>query len=96
MKKKHVPVRTCIGCRETSAKRALIRIVRTPTGEVLVDPTGKKSGRGAYVCPSSECLKAGIVEKRLEQALKCQLGPGDVESLLYQLAQMLSARKEQP
>lgn len=52
--KKKQPVRTCIGCKEAKDKRELIRIVRTPEGEILVDPTGKKSGRGAYICRNLE------------------------------------------
>ena len=50
MKPKKVPMRMCVGCREMKEKRELIRIVRTPEGETLMDPTGKKSGRGAYLC----------------------------------------------
>jgi hypothetical protein len=55
-------------------KKELIRIVRTPAGDVDLDPTGKKSGRGAYVCPSAECIGIAIKTKRLEKALECQLG----------------------
>ncbi len=55
-KQKHVPLRTCISCRETKSKRELLRVVRTPDGHVLIDATGKKSGRGAYLCARSLML----------------------------------------
>ena len=73
MRKKHVPVRTCIGCRTAQPKRDMLRIVRTPEGEVMPDPTGKKSGRGAYICYSQECLQAALSGKRLERALGCTI-----------------------
>lgn len=69
-KQKKIPVRTCLGCGEPKAKRELIRIVRTPDGEILIDPTGKKSGRGAYICPEAECLKKAKKAKRLEKAFE--------------------------
>ncbi|MFS8640208.1 MAG: YlxR family protein, partial [Symbiobacteriaceae bacterium] len=53
---KHVPQRTCIGCRAVRPKRELLRIVRTPEGEILFDPSGRRAGRGAYLCPSASCL----------------------------------------
>lgn len=56
-KVKKIPQRQCVGCREMKDKRALIRAVKSPQGEVSLDFTGKKPGRGAYVCPNSECLK---------------------------------------
>lgn len=67
---KHRPQRTCIGCRESKDKRELIRVIRTPAGEVIVDPSGKANGRGAYLCPRSECLDKGLQKGRLAQALK--------------------------
>ena len=56
-KTRKIPQRQCVGCREMKDKKALLRIVKTPEGEILLDATGKKSGRGAYVCPDPECLK---------------------------------------
>ncbi|NPV92005.1 MAG: YlxR family protein [Firmicutes bacterium] len=64
-----VPQRMCVGCQEMRGKKELIRIVRTPTGEIVLDPTGKKSGRGAYICPVSDCLEKAIKKKQLERAL---------------------------
>ncbi|MGH2670465.1 MAG: RNase P modulator RnpM [bacterium] len=68
-KVRHVPQRQCVACRQMRPKRALVRIVRTPAGEVRVDATGKASGRGAYVCPTEECAAAAMQDRRLEHAL---------------------------
>ena len=67
-KVKKVPVRMCSGCGEHKEKRELIRIVKTPEGSIEVDLTGKKNGRGAYICPKVECLNKAIKAKRLERA----------------------------
>ena len=73
---KKIPERRCVGCSEKKPKRELIRIVRLPeTNNVELDPTGKKSGRGAYICPSKLCLKRA--RKRLESSLECTI-PDDV------------------
>jgi len=66
---KKIPMRQCLGCREMKAKRELIRIVRSPEGEISLDQTGKKSGRGAYICRSAECLKRVEKSKALSRAL---------------------------
>lgn len=71
--KKKVPIRTCLGCGEPKEKKSLIRVVRSPEGELSVDITGKKSGRGAYICPNPECLKKAKKAKRLEKAFECQI-----------------------
>ncbi len=78
---KRPPQRTCIACRSTSGKRDLVRIVRTPAGAVEVDLTGKKSGRGAYLCRCVECWEAGLKRDRLATALKTKLTPEDREHL---------------
>lgn len=75
------PVRTCVGCRSTSEKRALVRIVRTPEGDVQVDPTGKANGRGAYVCIEAECFDAALTKRRLDTALRVNLKEDDVDRL---------------
>lgn len=67
-KVRKVPVRMCSGCGEHKEKRELIRIVKTPEGSIEVDLTGKKNGRGAYICPKVECLNKAIKAKRLERA----------------------------
>lgn len=78
-RRKHVPQRTCIGCREVQSKRMLIRLVRTPEG-VVVDPTGKLSGRGAYLHDRLSCWQAGL-KGSLEKALKTELTKEERENL---------------
>ena len=80
-KQRKAPVRTCIACRTSGDKRSLLRIVRTPTGEIVVDHTGKMSGRGAYICPQPECLRRAVKEKRLPRALRTEIP----EEILRQL-----------
>lgn len=69
MKVKKIPLRMCTGCMEMKPKKELIRIVKTPEGKVCVDMTGKKSGRGAYVCKSIECLEKSFKARRLSRNL---------------------------
>jgi predicted RNA-binding protein YlxR (DUF448 family) len=76
-KQKHVPLRTCISCRETKSKRELLRVVRTPDGHVLIDATGKKSGRGAYLCARRSCWENAIKKHRLEQEFEVALSADD-------------------
>lgn len=70
---KKVPTRMCVACKQMRPKRELVRVVRTPTGEVKVDPTGKLSGRGAYVCPDPKCADVGLREQRLQHALEAPI-----------------------
>ena len=70
---KKIPMRQCLGCREMKPKRELIRVVRSPEGEVSLDFRGKANGRGAYICPSAECLKKAIRAKALERALQAPI-----------------------
>jgi predicted RNA-binding protein YlxR (DUF448 family) len=69
---KHVPQRTCVACRQVNAKRGLTRIVRTPLGTVEIDETGKKAGRGAYLCRTRDCWDNALKKKSLEYALVLQ------------------------
>lgn len=78
---KRRPQRTCIGCRRVSSKRELIRIVRRPDGEIVVDPTGKLAGRGAYLCKDKRCWRVALGQKRIENALKQALTPEQRASL---------------
>lgn len=78
---KHVPQRTCVACRTTDAKRGLVRIVRTASGTVEVDETGKKPGRGAYLCKSRECWDKALKGKILEYALKTAITAEDKAAL---------------
>jgi len=79
------PQRTCVGCREVKSKWDLVRIVRTPEGVVEIDPTGKLSGRGAYVCPSRECLALAAKGNRLDKALGVTVPDEVIEKLAESL-----------
>lgn len=68
-----IPVRTCVSCRSSSAKRELIRIVKTTDGEIVIDQTGKMPGRGAYLCGAKECLALALKANKLNRALKCDI-----------------------
>lgn len=80
-----VPQRMCVGCREMKNKKDLIRIVRTPEAQVLIDPTGKKSGRGAYICPSADCFNMAVRGKRLQKALEHEIPEQVIETLRKEL-----------
>ncbi len=81
MKTRKIPQRKCMGCQEVKDKRELIRVVRTPEGEIVIDKTGRRSGRGAYICPNSQCLETAIKRKALERALETEIGPDVYEAL---------------
>ncbi len=87
IKQKKVPERRCVGCGETKLKKELIRVVRTPEGDVLLDTTGKKSGRGAYICPKLACFKKARKSKRIDSALNVQLSEEVYESLEKEIEQ---------
>ena len=80
-RRKHVPQRTCVGCRQTQGKRDMIRVVRAPEGQVQVDPTGKRPGRGAYVHSAPDCWRLALKDNRLELALKTALSAQDRAAL---------------
>ena len=73
MKIRKTPKRRCTGCGEHFAKNELIRVLRTPEGEIVIDFTGKKSGRGAYICKKLDCFKKARQKKRLEASLECSI-----------------------
>lgn len=81
VKVRKVPLRTCVACRTTRPKRELVRIVRTPAGELLIDRKGKVSGRGAYVCPEPSCAELAVKRRALERALAVPVG----ENLIAEL-----------
>ena len=91
MKTKKIPQRMCLGCQESKAKRELIRIVRSPEGEFSVDTTGKKPGRGAYICPKMECFNAARKSKGLERSFKSQIDTSVYELLEQQLKELPEA-----
>lgn len=78
---RHVPQRTCIGCREGEGKRGLIRIVRSPDGRVAIDPTGRANGRGAYLHQSRECWEKALKGSTIERALRTPPPKDDLEAL---------------
>ena len=77
VKQKKIPTRRCLGCGEHFPKKELIRILRTPDGDIVIDDGGKKSGRGAYICKSAACLKKARKARRLETSLECTI-PNEV------------------
>lgn len=82
MRPKHVPQRTCIACRKIDAKRGLTRLVRLPEGRVAIDETGKRAGRGAYLCAERTCWETALKRKAVERALKvAQLEAEDRQTL---------------
>ena len=81
LKPKKIPQRQCVGCRTMKNKKDLIRVVKSPEGEISLDFTGKKSGRGAYVCPDPECLKKARKSRALERAFDTAI-PAEVYDAL--------------
>lgn len=86
MQQKKIPMRKCTGCNEMKPKKELVRIVRSPEGEISMDLTGKKSGRGAYICKSTACLTAARKAKRLERAFECTVPEEVYERLEGEIA----------
>ena len=86
---KKIPMRMCKGCSEMKPKRELIRVVKSPEGEVSIDLTGKKSGRGVYVCKSLECLKKARKARRFEKDFQCQISDEIYEVMENELKKQL-------
>ena len=82
---KKVPMRKCLGCMQSFPKKDLVRVVRTPENEVCMDLTGKKSGRGAYLCRDKACLKKAVKGKRLQSNLEVQISDELIEALSKEL-----------
>ncbi len=80
------PQRKCIGCGQMKEKRDLIRIIKTPEDEIILDTTGKKNGRGAYICPDVQCLQKVIKTKGLDRAFKMSISDSVYEELKEELA----------
>ncbi|MBR5232474.1 MAG: YlxR family protein [Clostridia bacterium] len=93
MKPKKIPMRMCVGCREMKPKKELLRVVRSPEGEISFDLTGRKPGRGAYVCHSSECLLRAVKQKQLERAFSAPISDEVRDALAKQIVDL---PKEQP
>jgi predicted RNA-binding protein YlxR (DUF448 family) len=90
-KTKHIPQRTCIGCRSTSSKREFVRVVRTPEGAVVLDALAKLAGRGAYICARPECWSEALKKDRLAHALRATISQADREALGQQIETALAA-----
>ena len=82
-KQRKIPQRLCVGCRTMKDKKALVRVVKTPENAIVLDVPGKKSGRGAYVCPQMECLKKARKSRALERAFELAI-PAEVYAALEQ------------
>ena len=82
---KKIPQRKCLGCMETFPKKDLIRVVRTPEGDVCIDLKGKMSGRGAYICKKEACLKKAVKSKRIQTNLEVTISDELIESLSKEL-----------
>lgn len=78
---KKIPMRQCLGCREMKPKRELLRVVRSPEGEVAFDASGKLPGRGAYVCPNPDCFKKAVKTRALDRALEVKIPDEVMERL---------------
>lgn len=85
LKPRKIPLRQCAGCRERRPKKELIRVVRSPEGQISLDLTGKAPGRGAYICPSPECLKKAQKSKAIDRALETAVPAEVYERMLAQI-----------
>ena len=83
VKTRKLPIRRCMGCGEHFPKNTLCRVLKTPEGEIVLDLTGKKNGRGAYICKSVECLKKARKSRRIETSLECSV-PAEVYNEIEQ------------
>lgn len=85
---KKIPLRQCIGCGEMKSKKELIRVLKTTEDEIVIDATGRKNGRGAYICPSKECFKKAVKSKGLERSLKMAIPKEVYEALEKEMGQI--------
>ena len=85
MKQKKIPMRMCLGCNEMKPKMELIRVVRSPEGEISLDFKGKAAGRGAYICRSEECLEKARKARRFEKSFSCKIEESVYEVMLNEL-----------
>ena len=90
MANKKIPMRQCVGCGQMKAKKEMVRVIKTPEEEIIIDTTGRKNGRGAYLCANPQCLKLARKSKGLERSLKAAI-PGEVYD---QLEEEMSALAE--
>ena len=88
MSMKKVPLRQCIGCQEMKSKKEMIRVIKTAEDEIMLDATGRKHGRGAYLCPSMECLKKAVKGKGLERSFKMAIPKEVYETLEKEMEEL--------
>jgi len=86
-KARKIPQRMCVGCRQMKNKKELIRVVRTPDLQIIIDKTGKKSGRGAYICPNLDCFNQAVKGKRLQKSLEHEIPDQVLEELRRELVE---------
>ncbi len=87
MSTKKIPLRQCVGCGEMKSKKEMIRVLKTPEEELILDTTGRKNGRGAYICPSMECFKKAVKSKGLERSFKMAIPKEVYETLEKEMEQ---------
>ena len=88
MSMKKVPLRQCIGCQEMKSKKEMIRVIKTAEDEIMLDATGRKNGRGAYLCPSMECLNKAVKGKGLERSFKMAIPKEVYETLEKEMEEL--------
>ena len=88
MSMKKVPLRQCIGCGEMKSKKEMIRVLKTAEDEIVLDATGRKNGRGAYLCPSMDCFKKAVKNKGLERSFKTAIPKEVYETLEKEMEQL--------
>ena len=88
MSMKKVPLRQCIGCQEMKSKKEMIRVIKTAEDEIMLDATGRKNGRGAYLCPSMECLKKAVKGKGLERSFTMAIPKEVYETLEKEMEEL--------
>ncbi len=88
MSTKKIPLRQCIGCGEMKSKKEMIRVLKTAQQDILIDATGRKNGRGAYICPSKECLNKAIKSKGLDRSFKMAISKEVYEALEKEMKEL--------
>ena len=88
MSTKKIPLRQCIGCGEMKSKKEMIRVLKTAEDEIVLDATGRKNGRGAYLCPSMDCFKKAVKNKGLERSFKTAIPKEVYETLEKEMEQI--------
>lgn len=94
-KPRKIPMRMCVGCREMKPKKELLRVVRSPEGQVSLDPTGKKPGRGAYCCYNADCLRRALKQGQLDRQLEVRLSDEVNAELTRTMEELLRQRGSQ-